>query len=346
MSPDTNRNKIGAGKSIVNRHERSFSRGSLMFIEGEKSTEMFIIRSGLVRILKQEGENTVELAQLGPGSVLGELSLLDHQPRGATAQVLEDTTVTIIDEELFTRTLNNIPNWLENIIKLVVKRLRDTMKKTGDDIVTKSIGSVIQVMHYMMQVKVNAGNSGVTDNELLVEDIRKQVFAIIGLGSVELENIFLHLILKKLLLLKKNSYGQEYAVFTDPDMLQLYVQYLRIHQRGGTLIGEEFNELTFDTIDVLLEAGGKFGTGVSGKLLSVNKQQLEITLSRQGKERFLDLDACDQLIDAKLLTSGETNTESKFGHHSRATYIFNPQLLKNVVALREWLPVFREEVKF
>ena len=76
--------KIGAGRKVLaNRYERKFRRGTLIFIEGELSTEMLILRTGSVRILKQEGENTFELAILGPGSVLGELSLLDHQPRGA-----------------------------------------------------------------------------------------------------------------------------------------------------------------------------------------------------------------------------------------------------------------------
>ncbi|MFW5830114.1 MAG: cyclic nucleotide-binding domain-containing protein [Planctomycetota bacterium] len=46
---------------------------------------MYIVRSGKVRVLKQEAGATIELGVLGPGSVLGELSLLNKEPSTATA---------------------------------------------------------------------------------------------------------------------------------------------------------------------------------------------------------------------------------------------------------------------
>ena len=125
-----------------------------MFIEGETSTEMYILRSGKVRIFKQEGDNTIELAVSGPGSVLGELSLLDHQPRGATGQVVEEVVATIIDEDLFKRTLTAIPPWLTSVIIVVVKRLRDTMQKNSDDIVHKSVAGTIKVLLLLSAMSV------------------------------------------------------------------------------------------------------------------------------------------------------------------------------------------------
>ncbi|MBN1577064.1 MAG: cyclic nucleotide-binding domain-containing protein [Chitinispirillaceae bacterium] len=336
-------NKVGAGKSIVNRHERFFHRGTLMFIEGESSTEMFIIRSGCVRVLKQEGENTVELARLGPGSVLGELSLLDHRPRSATAQVLEDTTVTVIDEELFARTLQSIPDWLGNMIRLVVKRLRDTMKKNGEDMVNKSIGGVLQIILLMTEAKTP---NDPAKKEALVSAVKDQMFALIGLGGLELENIFLHLILKNLLLIRKNEQGREFILIKDRPALRLYLQYLRMHQRGGTLIGESFTEGTFDLIEVLLEAGKRNGSGAPDKLMRIEEHRVEIELARRGGDRFIDRDALDQLTESKLLALQEDRTVSKHGHHGKRTLLFNPEILQNVVALKTWLPVFREEIKF
>lgn len=334
--------KVGAGKSIVNRHERSFRRGTLMFIEGESSTEMFIIRSGKIRILKQEGENTVELARLGPGSVLGELSLLDHQPRSATAQVLEDTLVTVIDEELFLRTLQNVPNWLEKMIQLVVKRLRDTMKKTGEDIIVRSIGGVIQIILLLTGPSKNKDDG---QKELLVSIVKEQVFSLIGLGGIELEQIFLHLILKEFILIKKNDAGREYVVIVNRSALSLYMQYLRLHQRGGTLIGESFDETVFTLIEALVEAGEKNGRVVSEKLRSISTQQIEIELARSGKDRFLNRDALEKLAEAKLLMSEDKTTVSKRGHHSQTVYLYNPDMLRDVAMLKQWLPVFREEVR-
>ena len=133
-------------ESVSSRNERHFKSGTLMFVEGESSHEMFIIRSGKVRILKQEGQFSQELAELGPGSVIGELCLLDHQQRDATAQVIEDTVVTVIDKELFSRTMNKVPFWLSAVIKQLVKRLRDTTQKTSTQIINRNISGFIRIL--------------------------------------------------------------------------------------------------------------------------------------------------------------------------------------------------------
>ncbi|MBN1308959.1 MAG: cyclic nucleotide-binding domain-containing protein [Chitinispirillaceae bacterium] len=335
--------KVGAGKSIVNRHERFFHRGTLMFIEGESSTEMFIIRSGSVRVLKQEGENTVELARLGPGSVLGELSLLDRQPRSATAQVLEDTIVTVIDEELFSRTLQRIPDWLGTMIRLVVKRLRDTMKKTGDDLVNKSIGGVIQIIMLLTEMRSPDDPAG---NEVPVSTVKERTYALIGLGGQEIENLFLHLILKDLLVIRKNEQGSEFILIKERPALRMYLQYLRVHERGGALIGESFIDGTYDLIEALLDAGQRNGSGISDRVLRLEESLVEIELARRGRERFIDRDALEELTGSKLLALQEDRTVSKHGHHGKRILLFNPEVLRNIVVLKTWLPIFREEITF
>ncbi len=314
-----------------------------MFIEGESSTEMFIIKSGCIRILKQEGQNTVELARLGPGSVVGELSLLDKQPRSATAQVIEDTTVTVIDEELFRRTMESIPQWLGTLIKLVVKRLRDTMKKTSDDIVLKSIGGVIQIILLLTEKETHKDN---ISPEIPSASVKEHVYATIGLGEMEIENIFLHLILKNFILIQKKSEGREYIIIKDRPALRLYMQYLRIHQRGGELIGESFTDSTFVLIDAMIEAGNK-NSVTSKKIIRVEKTQVEIELQRRGLGRYIDRDSLEALIDAKLIAPADQDAVvSKHSQTEKESWIFNPEVMQNLLLLKNWLPTFREEIKF
>ena len=339
MDGKSSASKVGAGKSIINRHERFFRRGTLMFIEGESSSEMFIIRSGLIRILKQEGQNAVELAKLGPGSVLGELSLLDHQPRSATAQVVEDTSVTVIDEELFVGTLQNIPSWLENMIQLVVRRLRDTMKKTSEDLVLKSVNGVIRILLLLSDEQTGR-------KEPFVSTVKEQVYSVIGLGGLELENIFLLLILKNFILIRKNERGQEYIFIKEREALKLYMNYLRMHLRGATLIGEQFGTNVLELVAALIATGEKHGAVAADKLMKVSQPQVEIELARDGKDRFIDMDALEELIAGKLVAVQEDATVSRYGHHSKKTFLFNPNILRNVQLLHSWLPLFREEIRF
>ena len=339
----TPQSKIGAGKNVTNRHEATFKRGSLMFIEGETSAEMFILRSGKVRILKQEGDNTLELAVLGPGSVLGELSLLDHQPRGATAQVLDDLVATIIDEEHLQETLKKIPTWMNSIVSAVVKRLRDTMKKTTDDVIRKSVAGVIKVI---LLLRDSHGVEREGRKMVPVTLAKERIYSVIGLGGLEVENVFLHLILKQMLFIQKNELGQEFLDCPDPEILLLYMNYLRSHQRNAAIMGEALSAGSVELIGLLLSATEKSGRRVKDNVFQIGIPQVELELERQGKGRFVNLDALDELINGKIIMSQEAKTESSFGTHKRTSVVYNMDSLKRIQTLHKWLSTFQEDVQF
>jgi len=314
-------------KGLILRNERHFKQGRLIFIEGETSTEMYIIKSGKVRILKQEGDTVKELAILGSGSVIGELALLDHQPRTATAQVIEDVTAVVIDENLFKKTLASIPSWMKSIIFELVNRLRNTMKKTCDDIVNKNIAGVIRVITLLLK-KEGSVKDGY--NIIPLTNAKEVIFSIIGLGSIETENIFMHLILKDMILIRKNEIGQEYILIKNLDVINLYMDYLRAKEFGKKMIGEDFTEKTQILLNVLISAAENHGKKLQNNLISLNLSQLEIEHDRLGYGRFIDLDALDQLLDSKILVKQEQSTETKYDSHKKVTLIFNLEMLKKV----------------
>lgn len=81
--------------------ERSFPRrlrdGQILFTEGEPSEHLFVVRSGRIRIVARSprGDELV-LSVLGPGEVLGELSVIDQGPRSATAEALGDVELLAV----------------------------------------------------------------------------------------------------------------------------------------------------------------------------------------------------------------------------------------------------------
>jgi CRP/FNR family cyclic AMP-dependent transcriptional regulator len=74
---------------------RRLGRGQVLFSQGEPSDYLFLVRSGRLRVFvaSTHGEELV-LSVSGPGSALGELSVLDREPRSATVEALE--TVELI----------------------------------------------------------------------------------------------------------------------------------------------------------------------------------------------------------------------------------------------------------
>lgn len=335
--------KIGAHRHVLRQNERSFRRGELMFIEGETSTEMFIVRSGTIRILKQEGDSTVELAVLGPGSVLGELSLLDHQPRGATAQVVEDVTATVIDDALFDSTMRSIPPWLANIVQLVVKRLRDTMKKTSDDIVQRSVGGVLKVL-LLLHESESVALKG--ERAVPLTRVKDAVNATMGIGDMETENVLLHLILKELVIIGKSDAGREHVLVRDVDAARMYVTYLRAHQRGAAMRGETLRERDLILLDTVLAAGEKSGKRIKGTIIGVGLQQILLEQERRGGGQHVDRDALESLVSAKMLVAQPITVTTSHQNHTHTAYLYNQDQLKKIQLLHQWLPTFQEIIKF
>src|ERR1700712_621437 len=83
-----------AGLSLTDRSRlaelftaRTFKANEPIFWVGDEGGEFFLIRSGGIRIsVPDVGGKEITLADLGPGDVFGEISLLDPGPRTATAR--------------------------------------------------------------------------------------------------------------------------------------------------------------------------------------------------------------------------------------------------------------------
>ena len=67
-------------------------RGEILFHQGEDADEMYCLEEGSVAVtVRMAGEDELEVARLGPGSVLGEMALVEPGVRSATARIMEPT---------------------------------------------------------------------------------------------------------------------------------------------------------------------------------------------------------------------------------------------------------------
>jgi signal-transduction protein with cAMP-binding, CBS, and nucleotidyltransferase domain len=78
----------------------------------------------------QKGKNAmVEVAQIRDGSIFGEMSIIDENPRSATVIALTDTEVFHLPKAKFKKYLEQTPNlrirFLENAVKVLVGRCRE-----------------------------------------------------------------------------------------------------------------------------------------------------------------------------------------------------------------------------
>ena len=112
-------------------------KGTILFREGDAGSFMCIIIAGKVKIEKEnESAKKKFITLIGPGQIIGELSLVEEQPRSASAAAEEDVTFLMLTREDFDRLASELPilggKVLSRIIKLLGERLRRTSEILAD----------------------------------------------------------------------------------------------------------------------------------------------------------------------------------------------------------------------
>ena len=101
--------------------------GSVIFREGDEARELFVIKSGEVRI--QIGNRTV--ADLKADSIFGEMALIDNEPRSATAVAVTDVELVAVSEKQFLFLVSQTPYFALKVMRVLAQRLRATNKTFG-----------------------------------------------------------------------------------------------------------------------------------------------------------------------------------------------------------------------
>jgi CRP/FNR family cyclic AMP-dependent transcriptional regulator len=109
------------GNDIGTRRIRA---GGVIFREGETADELFVIKSGYVRI--QVGNRT--MADLTTDNIFGEMALIDSEPRSATAVAITDVELVPISEKQFLFLVTQTPYFALKVMRILAQRLRVTSK--------------------------------------------------------------------------------------------------------------------------------------------------------------------------------------------------------------------------
>jgi CRP-like cAMP-binding protein len=103
----------------------SLERHETLFRQGNRGKEMYIIASGLLDIwTENEDGHKLHLATLGPMEVVGELEIIDGQPRSANAIALEPTQLIALARDAFFDHIGLYPGMAVHMMTILSDRLR------------------------------------------------------------------------------------------------------------------------------------------------------------------------------------------------------------------------------
>lgn len=108
---------------------KKLAKDEILFREGDPSDAAFVIKSGKISITKAKGNSEIILAEIGPGSMLGEMAFFDNKPRSAGAKASTDTEVITLPFAALHAQFKTFPEWLKVMVKTINGHVRDANKR-------------------------------------------------------------------------------------------------------------------------------------------------------------------------------------------------------------------------
>jgi CRP/FNR family transcriptional regulator, cyclic AMP receptor protein len=104
---------------------RRYPRNAILMRKGDPSTGMAVIVTGRVRVGSADAEGReVTLTVLGPGEVLGEIALIDDEPRSADVVAIDECVALTVDRARFLHLLRGNVDLCLRLMRFLCTRLR------------------------------------------------------------------------------------------------------------------------------------------------------------------------------------------------------------------------------
>ncbi|MDO5049139.1 MAG: Crp/Fnr family transcriptional regulator [Actinomycetaceae bacterium] len=127
--------------------QTTLRRGEVLFEEGEQGNRLYIITEGKVKLghTSLDGRENL-LAVLGPGEIIGELTLFDPGPRSTTATAVSPVTLLHLDHADLIGILDTNPTMGKHMLRALARRLRRTNESLADLVFSDVPGRVAKAL--------------------------------------------------------------------------------------------------------------------------------------------------------------------------------------------------------
>lgn len=123
--------------------EKRYLAGQLVFSAGEQGGAMYIVQAGRVELyIQDKADERVSLGYVEPGSIFGEFSLLDNEPRSASAKAVENTQLLIVDRNDLQLLVKAHPDAALDMLAMLTRRIREANYRVQER-VTRNVNEEI-----------------------------------------------------------------------------------------------------------------------------------------------------------------------------------------------------------
>jgi len=127
--------------------DKSFPKGSVILFEHDPGDSLLVVRAGRVKVvlLSEDGREVI-LAILGVGEHVGELSLIDDQPRSAHVIAMDDCSLLVLRREDFKKRVEANPTVAWSLLSELSRRLRKADGQIGSLVLLDVPGRIARML--------------------------------------------------------------------------------------------------------------------------------------------------------------------------------------------------------
>lgn len=211
------------GEEEKSGFEKQLNTGEVLFKDGDRGDEMYLIKSGKIRISKSAGEVEKTLAVLKEGDFFGEMSVIDGSPRSATATAIEPAELVIFDREVFMNQVRENP-LIEYVLHTLIRRLREADEQIKFLLIKNEEKRLIA----MLLTKAREGTQ--TDKGILIDFSfsYENLADLVGTTIEKTKSIVDNLLKTKLIIIESDK------IYVDNQRsLEEYLSYITLKEKFG-----------------------------------------------------------------------------------------------------------------
>src|SRR4051812_9971406 len=215
-----------AEELLFQRFGRTFAKGTVLFREGEKGEEMYVIQAGKVQVsMKVRGVEKV-LSTLQPGEFFGEMAILNSKPRSATAVVAEDAKLLVIDSKTFEAMIRGNSEIALRMIKKLSARLQEADDQI-ENLLLKDHNS--KVVHALARLCETSGTP--VERGIFVRILPEELGSKVGLQVDKVNEVVAKLTKAKIVTATKDG-----LVVSDAGKLRKFLEFLEMKEQFGDIV--------------------------------------------------------------------------------------------------------------
>jgi CRP/FNR family cyclic AMP-dependent transcriptional regulator len=147
-------------KNVYEKHVKLYAPGAVIFEEGDRGEELYIIIEGEVEIRKSTySSSSKTLISLHTGDIFGEMAIIEKKARSATAIAVKPSKLLVMNDALFERMVEKNSDFAKKMIRILSGRVRRANSILQSVMVTNKENQIISgLMQYAHDYGVSTFN--------------------------------------------------------------------------------------------------------------------------------------------------------------------------------------------